>query len=227
MTKVLAYCAFLHRQGVSLPDSGVNGAALQQEMQGDLRLLWSEMDWPFDSSNLQRNAVEFHRVVSHMFSQGAVVPFRLLSVFDDRQSVADFIAAHHAGFVADLERLQNLVQMECVLYFAPRPGVRTSGKDYLERKAELLQRAEEFLQSINNALGTISKGIRVRESRNGSRIFVLVERGDEEKFQSIVQDLPIPERLARRIAGPWPPAEFLSDSVKMPQITGTKITGQR
>jgi hypothetical protein len=222
VTKVLAYCAFLHRQGGSSPDSGVNGAALHQEIQGDLALLWSEVEWPFDSSNLQRSAVEFHRVVSHMFSQGAVVPFRLLSVFDDRQSLADFIAAHQAGFVADLERLQNLVQMECVLYFAPEAGVRMSGKDYLEHKAELRQRAEEFLQSINNALGTISKGIRVRESRNGSRIFVLVERGDEKKFQSIVKDVPVPERLARRMGGPWPPAEFLSDSVKMPQIAGQR-----
>jgi Gas vesicle synthesis protein GvpL/GvpF len=227
VTKILAYCAFLHHPGTSLPDSGVNGAPLQEITQGGLGLLWSEVEFPFDPAVLQRNALEFHRVVSHMFSQGAVVPFRLLSVFDDWQSLADFMAAHQAGFVADLERLQNLVQMECVLYFAPQPGVRPSGKDYLERKAELLKRAEEFVQNIRNALGTIGKEIRIRESRNGGRIFVLVERGNEKKFHSFVQDLPIPERLARRISGPWPPAEFLSDSVKMPPIAGQKIAGPK
>jgi hypothetical protein len=222
MTKSLAYCAFLHRPEISLPDSGVNGATVQEITQGEMGLLWSEVEWPFDSAALQRNAVEFHRVISHIFSQGAVVPFRLLSVFDDRQSLADFMAAHQPAFVADLERLQNLVQMECVLYFTPQAGIPTSGREYMERRLELRERTEQFIQSINNALGTIGKGISYRESKRGGRIFVLVDRGDEKKFHSIVQEIPVPERLSRRIGGPWPPAEFLSDSVKMPQIAGQR-----
>lgn len=221
MTRVLAYCAFLHRAGISLPESGVNGAPVNQITQDEMGLLWSEVEWPFDSPALQKNAVEFHRVVSHMFSQGAVVPFRLLSVFDDRQSLVDFMAAQQAGFVADLERLRDLVQVECVLYFDPqmvdrKAAAASSGKAYLERKAELLRAAEEFVQSMTNALGSTSKEIRLRESKNGARIFVLVERGDEARFRSIVEALAVPLRLARRTSGPWPPSEFLSDVVKRP-----------
>ncbi|HEY6349804.1 MAG TPA: GvpL/GvpF family gas vesicle protein [Candidatus Angelobacter sp.] len=222
MTKILAYCAYLRRPGVSLSPSGVNGAAVQELALDGLGLLYSQVEWPFDDTALQRYAVEFHGVVSHMFAQGAVVPFRLLSVFEDPQALADFLVAHHAGFIVDLERLQNLVQMECVLYFAPQAGPRPSGKEYLERKAELLRLAEEFVQSLSEALQDIGKEIRIRESKNGGRIFILVERGNEEVFRSIVQKLPVPERFARRFSGPWPAAEFLSDSVKAPQIAGQR-----
>jgi len=220
VTKVLTYCAYVNRPGISVPSTGVNGAVLHQVTQGKLGLLHSQVEWPFDYSSLQRNAVEFHRVVSHMFGQGAVVPFRLLSVFDDLKDVVDFIAAHHENFVADLERLQNVVQMESVLYFAPRAGFKPTGKEYLQMKADLLQEAESFVQSISDALQGVSKDIHARESKNGGRIYVLVERGDEKKFHSVVQELPLPERFARRVSGPWPPAEFLSETVKMPQIAG-------
>ena len=222
MTKILSYCAYLNRPGLSLPSTGVNGVVLDQITQGGLSLLHSQVEWPFDYPALQRNAVEFHRVVRHMFTQGAVVPFRLLSVFDDIQDVVSFVAAHHENFIADLERLQSVVQMECVLYLAPRAGFKPTGKEYLQMKADLLQEAENFVQSMSAALQGVSKDIHARESKNGGRIYVLVERGNETKFHSIVQDLSLPERFARRISGPWPAAEFLSDSVKMPQIAGQR-----
>jgi|SRR5215469_8464699 len=222
MTKVLTYCAYLNRPGISLPSTGVNGAVLHQVTQSKLSLLHSQVEWPFDYPSLQRNAVEFHRVVSHMFGQGAVVPFRLLSVFDDMKDVVDFVSAHHEDFIADLERLQNVVQMECVLYFAPRAGFKPTGKEYLQMKADLLQEAENFVQSMSDALQGVSKDIHARESKTGGRIFVLVERGNEDVFRSIVQEILLPQRFARRLSGPWPAAEFLSDSVKMPQIAGQR-----
>ena len=220
MTKVLAYCAFLHRPELTLPTQGVNSAPVQELVKGNLRLLWSLVEWPFDYSVIQQNAVEFHRVVSHMFSQGAVLPFRLLSVFDDRKALMDFVEARKTDFVADLERLRNLVQMECVIYFAPQAAAGLSGKDYLQRKAEVLRGAEAYAERVRNALSGIIQAVRTRESKNGIRIFVLVERGQEHSFRSRVRDLPVPERLARRESGPWPPSEFLSDALKMPQMAG-------
>ncbi len=219
MIKSLAYCAFLRRADVSLPEAGVSGAPLQELAHNELRLLWSDVEWPFADASLQRSAVEFHQVITQVFSQTAVVPFRLLSLFDGRQSLADFAEAHHRMFVADLERLQNVVQMECVLYPAPEPVTNTSGRNYLEQKAAALRQAEGFIQEMKTALGSLAKETRTRESKKATRIFVLVERGNEERFHSMVRGLPLPERLARRTSGPWPPAEFLSDSVKMPELT--------
>jgi hypothetical protein len=220
--RTLAYCAFLPAPGISVPPSGVNGAALQVTDLGRLRVLWSEVEWPFGSAALQRNAVEFHSVVTGMFLQTAVIPFRLLSIFEDQSSFLDFITEHQADFIADLERLRNLVQMECVLYFGREGAVSPSGKAYLELKATLARSAEAYVQSIGNALAGLNHGIRTRESKSGNRIFVLVERGREAEFHSIVRDIAVPERLARRTSGPWPPAEFLSETVKMPQSAGPK-----
>src|SRR5215471_10273080 len=194
MTKVLAYCAFLHRAELTLPTQGVNSASVQKLVNGDLGLLWSPVEWPFDYSVVQQNAVEFHRVVSHMFSQGAVLPFRLLSVFDDTKALTDFVEARKTDFVGDLERLHNLVQMESVIYFAPHAAAGLSGKDYLERKAAVLRGAEGYAERVRNALSGISRAVRTRESKNGIRIFVLVERGQEHSFRSRVRDLPVPER---------------------------------
>ena len=220
MTKVLAYCAFLHRPELTLPTQGVKNAPVQELVNGNLRLLWSSVEWPFDYSVVQQNAVEFHRVVSHLFSQGAVLPFRVLSVIDDAQALIEFVEARKTDFVADLERLHNLVQMECVIYFSPQAATGLSGKDYLERKAEVLRGAEGYAERVRSVLSGISQGVRTRESKNGIRIFVLVERGQEHSFRSRVRDLPIPERLARRTSGPWPPSEFLSDALKAPQMAG-------
>lgn len=219
MIRTLPYCAFLYRDSVSLPESGVNDSPVREITQGKLGLLWSEVAWPLAESSLRQSAVDFHKVISHMFSQGAVVPFRLLSVFENRQAMVDFITMHHANFVADLERLHNLVQMECVLYPAPDRNARVSGKDYLEKRAGVLHRAEHCVEQITAALKPVSRGIRVRESNKGSRIFILVERGNEPRFREIAHEIPVPEQLSRRTSGPWPPSEFLSEEVKMPHTT--------
>jgi hypothetical protein len=42
-----------------------------------------------------------------------------------------------------------------------------------------------------------------------------------------VSVLPLPGHLSRRISGPWPAAEFLSDQVKTPPILGQKIAGAK
>jgi len=69
--------------------------------------------------------------------------------------------------------------------------------------------------------------VRVREGKNGTRIFVLVERGRESDFRQAVSVLPLPEHLSRRISGPWPAAEFLSEQVKAPEIANQKIVSQK
>src|SRR5215471_8798332 len=144
MTKVLAYCAFLHRDGLLLPPCGVNTAMMRALHRGNLRLLWSFVEWPFPDSAIQSNALQFHGVISHVFAQGAVVPFRLLSIFDDEQALTAFLTAHETDFVSDLERLHNLVQMEFVIYFSPQAAAVLSGRDYLQQKAEVLRGAETY-----------------------------------------------------------------------------------
>jgi hypothetical protein len=229
VSRVLAYCGFYQGAWITLPAIGVSAAPVQLMSSGELRLLWSEVEWPFVPDQMQRSALEFHEVVRHVFNQTAVIPFRLLSVFEDQQALAAFAAENQARFLSDLERLKGFVQMECVVYPAPgqaRAGA-SSGKAYLEQKAVAMRSSEGFAQAVRDAVAHLTGEVRVRDGKNGTRIFVLVEKGRESDFRQAVSVLPLPEHLSRRISGPWPAAEFLSDQVKAPQIANQKIAGQK
>ena len=218
MSRILVYCGFRQSRELALPTVGVNAVPVEVASFGALSLLWSEVEWPFGPDRMQQSAVEFHAVVHKVFHQTAVIPFRLLSVFDDQQAFTTFAAENQERFLRDLERLKNFVQMECVVYPAPAQVDRSSGKAYLEQKAVALRSSEGFAQSMRDAVAHVSREVRVRESKNGTRIFVLVERGRENDFRQAVSAVAIPEHLSRRMSGPWPAAEFLSEQVKMPQI---------
>jgi hypothetical protein len=224
VSRILAYCGFQRAPELALPVLGVNAAPVQVASSGELGLLWSEIKWPFDPERMQKSAVEFHGVVHHVFRQRAVIPFRLLSVFDDRPAFTAFAAQNQKRFLEDLERLKSFVQMECVIYPAPsRAQVdRSSGKAYLEQKAVALRSSEGFAQAVRDAVAHLSGEVRVRDARNGTRIFVLVERGRENDFRQAVSAVAIPEHLSRRMSGPWPAAEFLSEQVKVPESAGAK-----
>ena len=219
MSRILVYCGFRHAPELALPIVGVNGAPVQAAAVGDLSLLWSEVEWPFDQRRMQKSAVEFHQVVHQVFRQTAVIPFRLLSVFEDRKAFTAFAAENQERFLEDLNRLKDFVQMECVIYPKPSetPVDRSSGKAYLEQKAVALRSSEGFAQATQDALAHLSREVRVREGKNGTRIFVLVERGRENNFRQAVTAVPVPSHLSLRMSGPWPAAEFLSEQVKMPQ----------
>ena len=227
MSRILVYCGFHHAPELALPELGVNAAPVQVASFGNLSLLWSEVEWPFGPERMQKSAVEFHEVVHRVFRQTAVIPFRLLSVFEHQQAFAAFAAENRERFLKDLERLKDVVQMECVIYPAPSKSQvdRSSGKAYLQQKAVALRSSEGFAQAVQDALVDLSREVRVREGKNGTRIFVLMERGRENDFRRAVNTVPVPLHLSRRMSGPWPVAEFLSEQVKMPQTdeaTGAK-----
>lgn len=194
---------------------------------GGLSLLWSEIEWPLDSSRVQNNAVEFHHAIGHIFGQTAVAPFRLLTVFENEQSLAAFAESQAAAFVADLERLEGLAQMECVIFFKMgRPADTSSGQAYLRQKAELRRAIEQYGTALKHALAPAAREIRLKEVNNGSRIFALVPKGQESAFRDMAAGVAAPEGIERRITGPWPPSEFLSDAVKTPQISPQSREGR-
>lgn len=203
---------------------GVGGAAVRLMAAGELRLLWSETDWPFRAEDMQKKAMEFHGVVDSIFRHRAVVPFRLLSLFEDAGALEAFLAEHERAFVADLERLRDVVQMECVVYPRPAEAPREagSGAAYLREKAGKQRMISHQVEQVRTALGALARDIRVRESKSGSRIFVLTERGQESKFRLTAGQVPVPPQLAQRVSGPWPAAEFLSDQVRAPGAADVK-----
>jgi hypothetical protein len=86
----------------------------------------------------------------------------------------------------------------------------------------MLRAAENHAAMVRNAIQQVSREIRVREVKSGMRIFALLQRGTETRFRDMVEAVPLPEAVSRRVSGPWPASEFLSDAVKMPQIAGQR-----
>ncbi|HEX7285391.1 MAG TPA: GvpL/GvpF family gas vesicle protein [Candidatus Angelobacter sp.] len=211
-SRALAYCVFQEQNGIALPTTGVGGAQVREIALGGLRALWSEVEWPFAPAGLQRHAVEFHQVVHQVFARAAVAPFPLLTIFDDRSTLESFFTTCAPTITADLERLHNMVQMECVLYVI-------GTKAHAGPEPELLQSLEHSLAQTQQAFGLISPDVRVRAVKSGRRIFALVRRGREEEFRAIAESLPLPERISRRTAGPRPAAEFLSQPLRAPNST--------
>jgi Gas vesicle synthesis protein GvpL/GvpF len=222
VSRVLVYCGFLQTSDISTPPCGVNQAPVNALASDRLCLLWSEIEWPFEQARLQRNVLEFHEVVHHVFGQTAVVPFRLLSIFDDANALHCFVEENRATFIADLERLQDFVQMESVIYVINErpPADADSARAYLEQKAAGQRLAQQHAAAVKNALQDVSEDLHVRQVKNGSRIFALVHRRDEERFRKTVESVAVPGPVSRRISGPWPAAEFLSATVKAPGVAG-------
>ncbi|MGH9569311.1 MAG: GvpL/GvpF family gas vesicle protein [Candidatus Angelobacter sp.] len=224
MIRALPYCAYLEDPEISISATGVNGAAIKVFSAGRLRVPWSEVEWPFAPEKMQSHAVEFHNVVSLVFTRRAVAPFRLLSVFESQESLFGFVNDHAPEFVKDLERLRDCVQMECVLYFVGDRGVpdASSGLVYLQRKAETLSTIEGTARQVEAALRTVAEEVRTKQVKSGRRVFALVRRGEEDVFRRTVLGVALPEGVSRRTSGPWPASEFLSEAMKFPQQAGAK-----
>jgi hypothetical protein len=219
VSRVLPYCAYLERDGLTLPHSGVEKSPVAVVQSGSVRLLWSEIPWPFQPEHLQQNAVEFHDVVHHVFRQTAVIPFRLLSTFEDAGLLKRFVAEHQVAMAADLDRLASYVQMESVIYtIAERPGPAASGTEYLRARAQQAGTIREHAERLSAAVADVGAEVRLRENKNGIRLFALVNRGAEHGFHDAITGVAVPNGVSRRISGPWPAAEFMSEEVKMPAL---------
>ena len=213
MTRALAYCAYLEHPGISVPQAGVNGEAVRVISENRLRILWSEVEWPFAPEKMQQNAVEFHAVITSVFGRIAVAPFRLLSVFEDEKALHTFVTQHAGELISDLERLKDFVQMECVLYVLGERGQSQSGTAYLRQKSDALRKLENAAERVRNALKEVAAEVRVREGKNGRRVYALVARGSEARWREAVSGVRQVDAVSRRVSGPWPAAEFLSDKL--------------
>lgn len=210
---MLAYCGFLARPGLSLPVEGVAGAAIDALADEELRLLWSEIEYPLQPSQFRRDAVAFHRVLHRVFAQTAVIPFRFPSLFANRSALAGFIAGERREFAADLRRLKDHVQMECVV-LRRRDGADVgSGTAYLTGKRAADQAITAFAQQVKQAVSPLAAALGERPATPGTRICALWPRGREADFAALVRSLPVSRALETRVSGPWPASAFLSGAL--------------
>jgi hypothetical protein len=53
---------------------------------------------------------------------------------------------------------------------------------------------------------------RQRPSKDGVRVFALIDRNQVTNFRSMMRNTPVPLNFSVRASGPWPVSEFIEQS---------------
>jgi len=108
--------------------------------EASLRESLNDREW------LERTAREHEDVLERALARGAVIPFRLCTIYEGDQRVRSFLRARGAALADLLGALDNRVELGVKAYFdhrVPAEAEPQSGRDYLLRRRRERQAAEE------------------------------------------------------------------------------------
>jgi len=210
----------------------VSDAPLDRFGEAPVNQRLQDLEW------VTRAAVAHERVIESFLSSPAVLPMKLLTVFNSDQRAIDDILQQRARVRAVLARVMDhdewgvRLVLDRARAVQRRPGRQAtvpSGAGYLARKkalhdqtAELATRAREVVADLRELLERHASLVRQREARempvqDGPLLLdeaLLVSRKRVRKFRTAVA------REARKLgaqgyrlalSGPWPPYSFLQD----------------
>lgn len=220
---LLVYCITETAAVASVQRQGVNDCPIEIIEHDGLRCFVSQSVSQLADGSIREAALAFHRVTEEIFKQTAVIPFRFPTILSAESEAIAHLKEHSEEYRVALTRLRDMVQMEIRLHFRdsrsqeglpePRPGTepKPSGTEYLRklqaRHAKLEAAAKEFRQASSR----LTKGWRQRDSSEGIRCFILIERGSVGEFQSGVQAIEVDPEIEARLSGPWPTSHFLKE----------------
>jgi hypothetical protein len=234
------------------PGPGVTDAPVTTVRQGGLVAVVSEVDAAtFDEESLsahledmgwlERTARAHHRIVDAVAGGGAVLPFRLATVFRGPEAVAELLDARSGELSAALERIRGrrewgvkayAVRPEPATASAPseRPASERPGTDYLLRKrgqrdaaARTTRAAEEQADRLHRTLVARASAARSYppqdprlSGRNEPMVLnatYLVAESDEQLLAETVTGSEW-TNLEVELTGPWAPYSFAELAVR-------------
>ena len=205
---LLLYCVALET-AADTSVHGVGDAAVRSEIQSVLRFFFSEIERA-DLAGLEiaTAAREVHRVVSDLFSKGAVLPFRYPTIVEDSAELAKLAEERGGAFREFLLRVAGKVQMDIRLTLAAAPDEAepSSGREYMEarvRRQALLMAAAQTCREA-----ALSPEWRNQQAGENIRCQALIERVEVISFLERMRTLELPGGVKAVVTGPWPPAGF-------------------
>jgi hypothetical protein len=211
---ILLYCIARSDAPATVSLTGVAGDAIVRvELAGLAAFTSSNTDksnWL--RSQLQRSALEFHRVISEIFESTAVVPFRFPTVFDNEEQLIERLQERASEYSALLGKFGELVQMEIRITSPDIKKPAESGMQYLRIRQTATSMIEKFAVELRAALSVLLQDWRQRSSKDGIRAFALINRTQVVDFRTMLRNTPIPRELSVRASGPWPVSEFIEPS---------------
>ena len=205
---LLLYCMAEENAEASLPPRGVRAAAVETRRKNGLTCYFSRYDSFAGGAaeELQRDALDFHWTIHHVFEKQTVIPFRFPTLLPAEGDLETFLDKHAAAYIADLDRLREKVQME--VRVTPPPSIQPSdnavckntGTEYLKAKFDAVQKTVE----LENLMKTAAQA---EWKQRGNRHFALLPRGAVAEFRGKINALG---QATLRVSGPWPPSEFVN-----------------
>ena len=188
-----------------------------------------------DRAWLERTAREHEDALERALAATAVIPFRLCTVYESRDHLREFLAAHSPALADLLARLDGRIELGVKAYFA-EARVETaepqSGRDYLLRRQRERDAAEEAArfrvecaQASHERLAAAAEEARANPPQppelsgrteemllNGA---YLVRRDDGRLADAVaeLESLYGPRGVSYEITGPWPPYNFVPPEV--------------
>jgi hypothetical protein len=187
-----------------------------------------------DLDRLEVLARTHERVLDEALGRGAVVPFRICTIYESAARVQEMLARERDHLTAALARLSGMAEWGVKAYAVGRgdgegpTAEPSSGTDYLSRKRADRDAAEIARQALDAALDAVHARLRERAAdavvsppqtgplsgHEGEMVLnaaYLVADADIDDFSTLVAELA--DRHARHglelaLTGPWPAYHF-------------------
>jgi hypothetical protein len=223
---------------------GVDGHRVRLHRHGDVTALVSDVPGDHfgeqalkarleDMDALESLARAHESVLQAALASGAVVPFRLCTIYASPERLDAMLDRENASLIATLKRLDGMHEWG-VKAFLRAPAVATAepaatGKEYLSRKRELREadeagrdESETLVAGIHARLTEVAaaavlsrphdRQLSGREAEMVLNGAYLVPRDGADGFQAIVEALGRrhePDGIELELTGPWPPHHFV------------------
>jgi Gas vesicle synthesis protein GvpL/GvpF len=200
---------------VSRVDALEFGEQLQERMEN--------LEW------LANAGVRHQQVVAALAAQSAVVPARFGTVFSTEAALLADVKRRRRGIAAMLKRVADSDEWGVKVFGEPPKPVTeatvgaSSGRDYLKRKAAVLERRgeqkvdAELMHLVSALKKTASDMAAVGKVSGGQRNLLwqgafLVKRKAHGKFNRVLKQFASKWKGEKTIecTGPWPPYSFVS-----------------
>jgi hypothetical protein len=191
-----------------------------------------------DRAWLEQTAREHEDTLERALARTAVIPFRLCTVYESRERVAEFLSAHRPALANLLRRLDGRIELGVKAYFAAPSSERgepQSGREYLLRRQREREEAEEAARfkaecarASHEMLTAAAEEARANPPQppelSGRTDEMLLNgaylvRRDDGRLTDAVAELDSrygPRGVTYEVTGPWPPYNFVP-----PEVVGT------
>jgi len=209
---ILAYCVSMAHHFLDAPIVGVAQATVYEVEDLGLRAWYSEVeaDTFSGADHVTKAALEFHHFVSAVFREGTVLPFRFPTILESADELRTHLEEKVKWYTAALRHSEGMAQFEArILNKTKLPSEAESGTRYLEQRKKLKERTSEAVAALLSGLDDYVREHHVKESPQGTRVYLLVETARVAPFRDMAGKIAVPDGFEIRLTGPWPATEFL------------------